>query len=162
MLVAHLLLTTRPWGRHVYALGGDERSAAMAGLPVSRLKMQCYMLSGVLAGFAGFLLASRLGTGSPIIGDATPLTAAAAALLGGASLQRRRRLDRGIFRRPRSSSACLINVMNHLDVPSYYQRMTIGGLLFALVVAGGLLHAFAATLSRTRLPPRPAFRPDDV
>jgi ribose/xylose/arabinose/galactoside ABC-type transport system permease subunit len=138
MLIAHLLLTTRPWGRHVYALGGDERSAAMAGLPVSRLKMQCYMLSGLLAGFAGFLVASRLGTGSPIVGDATPLTAAAAALLGGASLKGGEGSIAGSFAGLLFVGG-LINVMNHLDVPSYYQRMTIGGLLFTLVVAGGLL-----------------------
>jgi len=151
MLFAHLLLTTRAWGRHVYALGGNERSASMAGLPVARLKMQCYMLSGAFAGFAGFLVASRLGTGSPIIGDATPLTAAAAALLGGASLKGGEGSILGSFAGLLFVGA-LINVMNHLDVPSYYQRMTIGGLLFALVVAGGLLNAFAATLSRMRLP----------
>jgi ribose transport system permease protein len=138
MLAAHLLLTTRAWGRHVYALGGDERSAAMAGLPVARLKMQCYMLSGVLAGSAGILGAARLGTGSPIIGDATPLTAAAAALLGGASLKGGEGSIAGSFAGLLFVGG-LINVMNHLDVPSYYQRMTIGGLLFALVVAGGLL-----------------------
>ncbi len=138
MLVAHVLLTTRPWGRHVYALGGDERSAAMAGLPVSRLKIQCYVLSGLLAGIGGFLLAARLGTGSPIVGDATPLTAAAAALLGGASLKGGEGSIGGSFAGLLFVGG-LINVMNHLDVPSYYQRMTIGGLLFTLVVAGGLL-----------------------
>ncbi len=138
MLVAHVLLNTRPWGRHIYALGGDERSAAMVGLPVNRLKIQCYMLSGLLAGFAGFLLAARLGTGSPIIGDATPLTAAAAALLGGATLKGGEGSIGGSFAGLLFVGG-LINVMNHLDVPSYYQRMTIGGLLFSLVVAGGLL-----------------------
>ena len=77
----------RPWGRHVYAVGADERAAAMSGLRSTRLKTQCYVISGVLAGVAGLLLAARLGTGSPIIGEATPLTAAAAALIGGASLK---------------------------------------------------------------------------
>jgi ribose transport system permease protein len=77
MAIAHVLLTERPWGRHVYAVGADERAAAMSGLRVARLKTQCYVISGVLAGVAGLLLAARLGTGSPIIGEATPLTAAA-------------------------------------------------------------------------------------
>ena len=100
--------------------------------------MQCYVLSGVLAGTAGLLLAARLGTGSPIIGETTPLTAAAAALLGGASLRGGEGTIAGAFA-GLLFVGCLINVMNLLGVPSYYQRMTIGGLLFALVVAEGML-----------------------
>jgi ribose transport system permease protein len=138
MAIAHVLLTERPWGRHVYAVGADERAAAMSGLRVARLKTQCYAISGVLAGVAGILLAARLGTGSPIIGEATPLTAAAAALIGGASLRGGEGSVGGAFI-GLLFVGCLINVMNLLGVPSYYQRMTIGGLLFALVVADGAL-----------------------
>ena len=82
MIFAHVLLQHRPWGRHVYALGADEHAARMSGLAVSRLKIECYVLSGVLAGLAGLLLAARLGTGSPIIGEMTPLTAAVRSALG--------------------------------------------------------------------------------
>jgi ribose/xylose/arabinose/galactoside ABC-type transport system permease subunit len=135
-IAAYLLLQERPWGRHVYALGADERAARMAGLRVDRLKMQCYALSGALAGLAGFLLAARLGTGSPIIGESTPLTAAAAALIGGATLRG------GEGSVPGALAGLLfvgmfVNLMNLLDVPSYYQRMAIGGILLALVVAEG-------------------------
>ena len=137
-ILAHVALTQRPWGRHVYAVGAGELAAAMSGLKTARLKRQCYVLSGVLAGLAGVLLASRLGTGSPIIGEATPLIAAAAALLGGASLRGGEGSVAGaiaglIF------VGCLINVLNLLDMPSYYQRMTIGGLLLLLVVTDGTL-----------------------
>jgi ribose transport system permease protein len=137
-ILAHIFLTRRPWGRHVYAVGAGELPAAMSGLKTARLKRQCYVLSGALAGLAGVLLASRLGTGSPIIGEATPLIAAAAALLGGASLRGGEGSVVGaiaglIF------VGCLINVLNLLDVPSYYQRMTIGGLLLLLVVSDGTL-----------------------
>lgn len=138
LLAMHVLLTQRPWGRHVYAVGADERAAAMSGLRVWRLKTQCYVLSGILAGGAGFLLAARLGTGSPIIGEATPLMAAAAALIGGASLRGGEGSVAGAFI-GLLFVGCLINVMNLLGVPSYYQRMAIGGLLFALVVADGVL-----------------------
>jgi ribose transport system permease protein len=137
MILAHILLYHRPWGRHVYALGADEGAARMSGLAVNRLKTECYVLSGVLAGLAGLLLAARLGTGSPIIGEMTPLTAAAAALIGGASLRGGEGSVLGalaglVF------VGCLINIMNLLGVPSYYQRMTMGALLFALVVTEGL------------------------
>lgn len=138
LLAAHVLLNQRPWGRHVYAVGADAVAASMSGLRVRRLKTQCYVLSGMLAGAAGFLLAARLGTGSPIIGEATPLTAAAAALIGGASLRGGEGSVAGAFA-GLLFVGCLINVMNLLVVPSYYQRMTIGALLFALVVADGVL-----------------------
>lgn len=138
LAVAHVMLTERPWGRHVYAVGADERAAAMTGLRVARLKTQCYVISGVLAGGAGLLLAARLGTGSPIVGEATPLTAAAAALIGGATLRGGEGSVGGAFV-GLLFVGLLINVMNLLGVPSYYQRMTIGGLLFALVVADGAL-----------------------
>lgn len=138
MVVTHVLLKSRPWGRHVYAVGADERAAAMAGLRVNLLKTQCYVLSGAFAGIAGLLLAARLGTGSPIIGEATPLTAAAAALIGGASLRGGEGSIAGAFA-GLLFVGCLINVMNLLGVPSYYQRMTIGGMLFALVVTDGVL-----------------------
>ena len=110
----------------------------MTGLRVSRLKTQCYVISGVLAGIAGLLLAARLGTGSPIVGEATPLTAAAAALIGGATLRGGEGSVGGAFV-GLLFVGLLINTMNLLGVPSYYQRMTIGGLLFALVVADGAL-----------------------
>lgn len=138
MIAGHVLLNHRPWGRHAYAVGADERSAQMTGLKVSRLKIDCYMLSGGLAALAGFLLAARLGTGSPIVGEVTPLTAAAAALIGGASLRGGEGSIIGAFA-GLLFVGCLINVMNLLGVPSYTQRMTIGGLLFALVVVEGLL-----------------------
>lgn len=137
MILAHVLLYHRAWGRHVYALGADERAARMSGLAVNRLKTQCYVLSGGLAGFAGLLLAARLGTGSPIIGEMTPLTAAAAALIGGASLRGGEGSILGALAGLVFVGA-LINIMNLLGVPSYYQRMTIGALLFALVVMEGL------------------------
>jgi ribose transport system permease protein len=137
-IFAHILLTQRPWGRHIYAVGAGELAAAMSGLKTGRLKRQCYVLSGGLAGLAGVFLASRLGTGSPIIGEATPLIAAAAALIGGASLKGGEGSVAGaiaglIF------VGCLINVLNLLDVPSYYQRMTIGALLLLLVVMDGIV-----------------------
>jgi ribose transport system permease protein len=139
LVVAAVWMNQRPWGRHVHALGADERAARMSGLPVNRLKLQCYALSGLLAGLAGYWVAARLGTGSPIIGDATPLTAAAAALIGGASLRGGEGSLLGAFA-GLLFVGCLMNIMLLLNVPSYYQRMAIGGLLLALVVASGSLN----------------------
>jgi ribose transport system permease protein len=138
LIIAVIVMDQRAWGRHVYALGADEKAARMSGLPVTKLKLQCYAVSGLLAGLAGYWLAARLGTGSPIIGDMTPLTAAAAALIGGASLRGGEGSIFGAFL-GLLFVGCLMNVMILLNVPSYFQRMTIGGLLLALVIARGSL-----------------------
>lgn len=138
LVLCHVSLTKRPWGRHVYAVGMDDRAATMAGLNTIRIKTATYVVSGALAGLAGMFLAARLGTGSPIIGEATPLTAAAAALIGGATLKGGEGSIAGAFCGLLFMGA-LINVLNHLGVPSYYQHMAIGGLLIALVAADGMV-----------------------
>lgn len=138
LILATIVMHTRAWGRHVYALGADERAARMSGLPVRKLKLQCYAISGLLAGLAGYWMAARLGTGSPIIGEITPLTAAAAALIGGASLRGGEGSIFGAFL-GLLFVGCLMNVMTLLNVPSYFQRMAIGGLLLALVIVRGSL-----------------------
>jgi len=138
MVTAHIVLNHRPWGRHAYAVGAEESASAMMGLRVRRIKTQCYLISGVLAGIAGFLLAARLGTGSPIIGETTALTAASAALIGGATLKGGEGSIAGAFV-GLVFIGCLINIMNLIDVPSYYQRMTIGLILLALVISEGML-----------------------
>lgn len=138
LVAVHVALAYRPWGRHVYAVGANERSAVMAGLHVGRLKMSCYALSGALAGIAGLLLAAQLGTGSPIVGEQVPLTAAAAALLGGATLRGGEGSVPGALA-GLAFVAIFVNVMNLLGVSSYYQRIAIGGILLILVVGEGLL-----------------------
>jgi ribose transport system permease protein len=139
LVLAAVVMHSRAKGRHIYALGADERAARMSGLPVNALKLQCYAISGLLAGLAGYWIAARLGTGSPIIGDATPLTAAAAALIGGASLRGGEGSIFGAFL-GLLFVGCLMNLMLLLNIPSYFQRMTIGGLLLTLVIAQGSLH----------------------
>ena len=76
----------RPFGRHVYAVGGNEEAAKMMGLPVDRIKIKVYVLSSLLAGIAGIILASRLGAGHPVVGDDYHLQAIATVVLGGTLL----------------------------------------------------------------------------
>ncbi len=137
-LAVHIALSTRPWGRHVYAVGSNEKAARLAGLPVLRIKLQVYVLCSFLAASAGALLAARLSTGSPIIGETTPLFIAAAVLLGGATLSGG---EGGI---PGTVLgllfvAVLVNSMNLLNIPSYYQRFAIGALLVGLVMLDGAI-----------------------
>jgi ribose transport system permease protein len=75
-----------PLGISLIAVGGNEASARMSGLPVRRLKTLVYIASGALAASAGLLLASRVSSGDPLIGQPYSLDSVTAAVLGGTSL----------------------------------------------------------------------------
>ncbi|HST53748.1 MAG TPA: ABC transporter permease [Pyrinomonadaceae bacterium] len=83
---AWLVLNYTRFGRHTYALGDSEEAARLMGLNVGRVTMGVYTLSGALAGLAGVMLASRLGTGQPVAGLGWELDAIAAVVVGGTLL----------------------------------------------------------------------------
>lgn len=74
------------FGRNIYAIGGNEEAANMMGVPVNKIKIQLYILSSILAGLAGVILASRLGAGNPVVGEEYHLLAIAMVILGGTLL----------------------------------------------------------------------------
>lgn len=65
LVAGHILLKHTCFGRHVMAIGGQEESAVMMGLPTKRTKMGVYLLSGLMASTAGLVLCSRMGCGQP-------------------------------------------------------------------------------------------------
>jgi len=81
-----LVLAYSGFGHHVFAVGGSEEAAHLLGLDVARTKIAVYTLSGVLAGAAGVLLASRLGAGQPVAATGWELDAIAAVVVGGTLL----------------------------------------------------------------------------
>jgi ribose transport system permease protein len=81
-----LVLNYTRFGRHTYALGDSEEAARLMGLNVGRVTAGVYMLSGALAGLAGVLLASRLGSGQPVAAVGWELDAIAAVVVGGTLL----------------------------------------------------------------------------
>ncbi len=82
----YFLLHHTPAGRYLYAVGGNARAARLAGLPVERLKLTAFVISGVLAALSAFILASRLNSGQPNAGLGFELQVIAAVVLGGVSL----------------------------------------------------------------------------
>ncbi|HYP52380.1 MAG TPA: ABC transporter permease, partial [Pyrinomonadaceae bacterium] len=76
--VGWLVLNYTRFGRHVYALGDNEEAARLMGLNVGRVTVGVYTLSGAMAGLAGVMLASRLGTGQPVAAVGWELDAIAA------------------------------------------------------------------------------------
>jgi ribose transport system permease protein len=85
-LLGILVLGRTPFSRHVLAIGDNEETARLMGLPVERVKLLVYALSGGLAGMAGVLLAAQYGAGQPAEGVGWELTAIAAVVVGGTLL----------------------------------------------------------------------------
>ena len=137
--LTHLLLTSLKIGREVYALGGNEESARSSGIATYRLKMLSYVICSFTAGISGIVLAARLNTGSPVIGENTALNVITAVLLGGASLSGGVGSASGSF----GGLLCISllgNGLNLFDVPAYYQRIAQGLLLLLLVVLERIAH----------------------
>jgi len=85
-VAAWLLLMRTAFGRHVYAVGGNPEAAWLSGVRVGRVQFAVYGLSGLTAGVAGVLVASRLNAGYPRAGEFYELDAIAAVVVGGTSL----------------------------------------------------------------------------
>ncbi|HEY1942139.1 MAG TPA: ABC transporter permease [Roseiarcus sp.] len=85
VLVA-LLLSKTVFGRHIYAIGGNETSSHIAGVPVAFTKFLVFVISGAFCGVAAVVLLGRLGAGLPTSAQGMELDAIAAVILGGASL----------------------------------------------------------------------------
>ncbi len=128
-----LLMRTR-FGRYVFALGGNEEAARLAGVSVGSIKTMVYVISGMCAAVAGFLLMALFSSGSPQTGTGDEmLEAIAAVVVGGTSLMGGRGTIVGTF-----FGALLIgmlyNVMNLLSIESYTQKIVLGGVILLAVV----------------------------
>ena len=86
MVIGVFLLRKTVFGKWVYAIGGNESAARLSGINTRRIKTFVYVGSGLLAGLCGVLMASRITSGSPIIGSGYELNAIAAAVIGGVSM----------------------------------------------------------------------------
>jgi len=84
--VAALVANRTPFGRHVYAIGGNERAARLAGIRVKRVTLLTYIFSSLCAGLVGLIIASQLESAHPATGESFELNAIAAVVLGGTSL----------------------------------------------------------------------------
>ena len=113
------------FGRSIYAIGNGERYAAQSGIPVNRTIVITYMISGVVSAIAGLLLAARISTGNPLVGDSYAMSSVAAAVVGGISM------NGGIGTVLGALSGAVImqlinNVINNMDISPYYQYITKG------------------------------------
>jgi ribose/xylose/arabinose/galactoside ABC-type transport system permease subunit len=125
-----LVLMRTPFGRHVYAVGGNADAAFLAGIRVNRVRLIVFMISGACAGIAGVLVASRLNAGYPRAGEFYELDAIAAVVVGGTSLFGGRGSIWGAL-----AGAFFVGVLNNglnlFRVSPYDQLMVKGAVLLA-------------------------------
>jgi ribose transport system permease protein len=120
-------------GRHIYALGGNPQAARVSGVNVDRTLVLAYALCGLLAGFAGLLLAGRTNSGFPAAGQGDELVAIAAVIIGGASFFGGRGTVLGAFAGV-LVIGMLRNLLNLSGIQSFWQQVAIG-VVIILVVA---------------------------
>jgi ribose/xylose/arabinose/galactoside ABC-type transport system permease subunit len=129
-----ILLGRTRFGRYVYAIGGNEEAARLAGVNVGRVKTFVYMISGACAALVGLLLMARFQSGSPQTGFGYELQAIAAAVVGGTSLMGGRGTIVGTF-----LGALLIgllyNAMDLLHIESYTQLIVLGAVILLAVIS---------------------------
>jgi inositol transport system permease protein len=85
-VAVYLILTRTRYGVALYAIGGSEPAAMLAGIPITRYLVYVYTLGGLLTGISGILLTGRMNSGQPLIGSGLELQSIAAVCIGGTSL----------------------------------------------------------------------------
>lgn len=127
------ILSNTIFGRNALAIGGNQEAAKLAGIAVERTKMIIFTLQGLMAGFAGVVLASRMTSGQPKTSEGFALEVISACVLGGVSL------TGGVATMTGVIVGVLImgtvqNAMNLLNMPPFYQYVARGIILLAAVL----------------------------
>jgi ribose transport system permease protein len=133
IIIGWFVLSYTPFGRHIYAVGGNQETARLAGINVDRTKIAAYVISGLLGAIAGLFMVSRMGVGEPDIGEGLELDSITATILGGTSLAG------GVGGIVGMVAGVLIlslidNILNLLRVSSFYQ-LVVKGIIILIAVS---------------------------
>jgi ribose transport system permease protein len=132
IIVLAIVMKRTTYGMRVYAVGGNRNAAEIAGINAKNVLFSVYALSGLLAGISGVMLASRVISGPPNLGQGYELDAIAAVVIGGASLMGGRGTIWGTV-----LGLFIIQTLNNgldiLVVPAYWQDVIKGVLIVAAV-----------------------------
>lgn len=127
-LLLAVVIRRTSWGVSLVAIGGNEASARLSGIPVKRHMVLLYVLSGFLAACSGLFLASRISSGDPLVGEPITLDSITVAVLGGSSF-----LGGSISIVGTTVAAIVLAMMNTVlnlkDVSPFYQWMLKGAIL---------------------------------
>lgn len=128
-----IILQKTTFGRHTYAIGGNEVAAKISGIKVNKIKILIYGISGLMSSLAGGILTSRLNSAQPTAGTSYELDAIAAVVLGGTSLTGGKGRIVGTL-----IGVLIIGVLNNglnlLGVSSFYQQVVKGVVILIAVL----------------------------
>ena len=128
-----IILQKTTFGRHTYAIGGNEVAAKISGIKVNKIKILIYGISGLMSALAGGILTSRLNSAQPTAGTSYELDAIAAVVLGGTSLTGGKGRIVGTL-----IGVLIIGVLNNglnlLGVSSFYQQVVKGVVILIAVL----------------------------
>lgn len=127
------LLNYTTYGRNTLAIGGNQEAALLAGVHVDRTKIIIFVVHGVIGALAGVVLASRMTSGQPMVGQGFELTVISACVLGGVSLSGGigmiRHVIAGVL-----ILAIIENAMNLKNIDTFYQYVIRGTILLLAVI----------------------------
>jgi len=153
-----LILKYTKFGRRVYAVGNNENAAFLAGINVKNFKLLIYAINGLLVAIASMTLASRLGTGNPLMGQGREIEVIAAVVVGGTALSGGKGNIYGTL-----IGAMLLgiisNALNILGVSPHWQFVMRGVVIITAVVIGYLSSIGTFSL-KTLFKSRRAIEPD--
>jgi ribose/xylose/arabinose/galactoside ABC-type transport system permease subunit len=136
-IIAVFLSKKTPFGRNVYAVGGNEQAARLSGVRVNKIKLLCYMISGFCASIVGLIITSQLVAAHPATGEAFEMNAIAAVVLGGTSLAGGKGTIAGTL-----IGAFVIGVLNNglvlMGVTTFWQTVIKGFVIVLAVVVDQL------------------------
>jgi len=133
IVVGDLVLRRSRFFRQSYYIGGNEKAARLSGIPVDRMKILAYVLTGLFAALAGIVMISRLGAASTTAGTGLELRVITAVIIGGASLQGGQGTVLGAFLGS-LLMGLITNALTLLGVDVYWQTFVIGATLLLAVL----------------------------
>jgi inositol transport system permease protein len=132
LIITWIIMNKLPYGRYMYAVGGNSNAAQASGINVASIKTKAFMFQGLMAGLGGVILMSRLNSGQPTAAVGYEFDAITAVIIGGTSM------SGGIGNLHGTVAgalfvAVLVNIMTLMDVSAYYQQI-VQGIIIALAV----------------------------
>ena len=132
-VVAGIVLNNTTYGRHVYAFGGNRNATKLSGVKTKFVEMMVYVISALMAGIVGVILAARISSGQPTAGTGYELDAIAAVAIGGTSM------SGGIGTLSGTILGFIIigvlsNSLTLLNVSSFYQQIVKGAIILIAVL----------------------------
>jgi ribose transport system permease protein len=132
-LVVAWFLSRTSYGWYIYAVGGNEESARLSGVPVDRVKIMVYTIAGLMGAIGGVLLTARLAVGESTAAYGYELDVIAATVIGGASLQGGEGGVLGVL-----LGAALMGVLRNglvlMNVTAYWQQIVIGATIIVAIL----------------------------